>query len=291
MDSPDTTWSPDWPPALHPLNEADRDRLSVLGHLSTIMAHEIRGPLLIIKEALRTLRDSPLRPDQSEALSDIDAEVERLKHFVGEVLDFGRPLHFDYAPTDLNALCVAAVVAASADTPEPVVHLACDERVSPIITDPERLRAVLVNLLTNARDAVRERGTRSGDDKDKPALELRTAKLSGDRVAVTVRDRGIGIRPADLERILEPYYTTKRTGTGLGLPIAKALVEGLEGSLAIRSEYGAGTDVTVELPGQPRLASVAAPLCALGTECDVFVTSLQQARRHCECSSTAPHPL
>lgn len=279
MENPGTSPLAAWPPPLHPLTERQRDQLSVLGHLSTVVAHEIRNPLLIIKAALRTLRISPMGPDQRAAVSDIDAEVERLKHLVTEVLDFGRPLHFDYAPTDLNALCATAAAAATADKPDPAVHLALDEGLSPVITDPERLRAVLVNLLTNARDAVRERGAAPAEDgQEEPAIELRTAALPEDRVAITVRDRGVGIRPADLERVFDAYFTTKRTGTGLGLSIAKSLIEGLEGSLAVQSEYGVGTEVRVELPGQPRPPSVVS-LCAQAAQCEFIVTSLKQARQ------------
>lgn len=218
---------------------SQKERLSSLGRLSTVIAHEIRNPLMIIKAALHTLR----QPDVEtavvrEAAADIDGEVVRLNRIVNEVLDFARPIRFTLAPTDLNALCHESAVAAQA-SPGPPVDVDADPSLPLINTDAERLRVALVNLLVNARHAAQGR--------DAARVKLSTKRLV-DTVSLVVADQGAGIDRTDLPKIFDPYFTTKRGGTGLGLPIAKNIVEGLGGSITVTSEPSRGTDILIELP-------------------------------------------
>jgi signal transduction histidine kinase len=227
---------------------AQRERLSALGRLSTVVAHEIRNPLMIIKAALRGLRQDGIAPaDVKAAVADIDEEIVRLNRIVTEVLDFARPIRFDLAPTDLNALCADAVRASGADGTPLAAATHLDPQLPAIVTDPERMRLVLVNLLTNARHAL------AGRDRaaDPEAISITTTRLTEARVAIAVSDRGTGISPEDLPRIFDPYFTTRRTGTGLGLAISRNIVEGLRGTIAISSRAGDGTTVRVELPASP----------------------------------------
>ena len=211
---------------------AQRERLSSLGRLSTVVAHEIRNPLMIIKAALRTLkRQAGLSESAQTAARDIDEEVDRLNRLVGEVLDVARPIRFELGPVDLNALCVDAVAAAGADGEWPAIRTTLDPVIGRLVTDGERLRLTLVNILTNARHAVRERkrgaagDTPSANPTDGDAeVELTTRSQDGS-VEIRVRDRGVGIVSADLSHVFDPYFTTRRTGSGLGLAIAKNVVD------------------------------------------------------------------
>jgi signal transduction histidine kinase len=109
----------------------------------------------------------------------------------------------------------------------------------PIIrSDAERLRIALVNLIVNARDAMRS----------EDAHVSVSTRFNGACVAIVIADRGPGIDRADLPRIFDPYFTTKRGGTGLGLPISKNIVEGLGGTIAVDSTLGKGTEIRIELP-------------------------------------------
>jgi signal transduction histidine kinase len=231
---------------------AQRERLSVLGRLSTIVAHEIRNPLMIIKASLRTLRKEGVSDaDQKRAVSDIDEETGRLNRIVTDVLDFAKPIKFDLAPADINALCRDAARAAGEEDAG-TIALSLDGSLAPVVTDVERLRHVLVNILTNARHAVdAQPGTDppAGTARSKQeAIELRTLALPTGRIAIRIRDRGVGIKPEDLPRIFEPYFTTKRNGSGLGLAIARNIVEGLGGAIAVTSRPGEGTEIQLELP-------------------------------------------
>jgi len=243
---------------------AQRERLSSLGRLSTVIAHEVRNPLMIIKAALHGLR----QPDVSttavrEAAADIDEEVVRLNRIVNDVLDFARPIQFERAPADLNALCRESAAAAQASPGTPV-DLDLDPSLPVVTTDAERLRGALINLIVNARQAVDARravpaavaasgGSTAIQEHGQPAanavprVRLSTG-CSPQGITITVSDNGAGIGDADLARVFDPYFTTKRGGTGLGLPIAKNIIEGLGGVLSVVSAIGRGTEMRIELP-------------------------------------------
>lgn len=225
---------------------AQRERLSSLGRLSTVVAHEIRNPLMIIKSSLRSLRRRELPPDElATAVADIDEEVTRLNKLVSEVLDFARPIRFERAPVDLNALCVGAAQAAAREGPELPVRVQEDPTLAPVTTDGERLRLALVNILTNARHAVAARADTSAVPQEPIRMSI---ARDGSRVRIDVCDRGVGIKPEDLPRVFDPYFTTRRTGTGLGLAISRNIIEGLDGTVTVTSRPGYGTDVRIELP-------------------------------------------
>lgn len=223
-----------------------RERLSSLGRLSTVVAHEIRNPLMIIKAALRPLRRGNLTPEETRAaVADIDEEVARLNRIVTEVLDFARPIKFELSPVDLNALCEDAVRASAGGGPAPDVALDLDRGLPPIVSDGERLRQVLVNVLANARHAVAARPEAAINGGP---IRVSTRRGQGGRLVVTVHDAGAGIAPEDLPRVFDPYFTTRRTGTGLGLAISRNIIEGLGGTIAVSSRPGEWTDVRIELP-------------------------------------------
>jgi signal transduction histidine kinase len=233
---------------------AQRERLSALGRLSTVVAHEIRNPLMIIKASLRTLsKDNVSRDEIRQALQDVDEEVARLNRVVNDVLDFARPIRFEYAATDVNAVCAAAEQATRNGADTMTVKLTPDRTLKPVVTDAERLRMALVNILANARHAVLDKeGSAKGPDPD---VEIETMNGTAGRVSIIVRDRGMGVKPEDLPRVFDPYFTTKRTGSGLGLAIAKNIIEGMGGSISLESRAGHGTEIRIDLPSQAPSAS------------------------------------
>jgi signal transduction histidine kinase len=236
---------------------AQKERLSSLGRLSTVIAHEIRNPLMIIRATLTSLRrDHVSAADRLEAAADIDEETTRLNNLVSDVLDFAKPIRFDLAPANLNDVCRASASAAWAGHDSDEVQLELDPAMPMAVTDAERMRTALINILTNARHAVQTAGTRRGGSLDppgtvavanRPGVIVKTRYTAG-RVLVTVQDFGTGISADDMSHIFDPYFTTRRKGTGLGLPIAKTIIEGLGGSIAVASTLGSGTTITLDLP-------------------------------------------
>ena len=224
-----------------------RERLSALGRLSTVIAHEVRNPLMIIKGSVRTLKGAGGPGDEvREAAADIDHEVARLDRIVGDVLDFARPLRVEAGPVEVAAVARDAAAAALEGTPGVGARVAVEGSAGTITTDRERLHGVLVNLVQNARDGVLAAG-RAGAD----AVEVGGRRLPSGRVVLWVADRGAGVAAADLPHVFEPYFTTKRTGTGLGLAIARKVVEALGGTIRMESREGEGTRVEIELPAEP----------------------------------------
>jgi len=226
---------------------AQRERLSSLGRLSAVVAHEVRNPLMIIKAAVRSLRRAQT-PDVVESVSgSIEEEVERLNRVVTDVLDFARPLRLNLAPADLVGICRDAAASATSGQADVPVTLDAAPSVEGmfVTTDAERLRTVLTNVLANAQEAVREQ---TGEGPKTPVrLQVRRGAKGGARL--TVEDTGPGIAPVDLPRVFEPFYTTRRSGSGLGLAITRNIVEGLGGTIHVHSQVGRGTTVEILLPG------------------------------------------
>jgi signal transduction histidine kinase len=169
------------------------------------------------------------------------------------VLDFAKPIRFELAPANLNDVCRVSAAAAWAGHTDTEVQLELDPAMPIAVTDAERLRTALVNILTNARHAV-QAAAAHGEDRDggvalaaRPGVIVRTKYAAG-RVAITVHDHGTGISPDDMAHIFDPYFTTRRKGTGLGLPIAKNIIEGLGGTITVNSLVGQGTEIRLDLP-------------------------------------------
>jgi signal transduction histidine kinase len=239
---------------------AQRERLSSLGRLSSVVAHEIRNPLMIIKSAIRTLRRTEADPDaRREAVQDIDQEVVRLNRIVSEVLDYAKPVTVAWHDVDPNSICREAAQAVQAAEPGVVIETTLAPDLPLIRTDAERLRTVLVNVLTNASQAVHALRSSPGDARPGggPEVELRTASGEGGELVILVRDQGGGIDAGVAARVFEPYFTTRRTGTGLGLAIARNIIDGLGGTISMAGRPSSGTDVRITLPLRPPASSAA----------------------------------
>ncbi len=213
-----------------------KEILSSLGELSAVVAHEIKNPLSIIRGSAETLRrESPQKPEDDQLLGFIVAEVNRLNTLVGSLLDFARPRPAHRSPTDVHeAVREAARVVAS---PETRVQLELGARRHVLQLDPDQLRQVLINLIKNAEESLEGGG------------EIRVATADeGGSLVLTMDDTGHGIPEEDLEKVFLPFHTGKATGSGLGLPIARKLVEAVGGQLRLERLPGRGTRVRLVLP-------------------------------------------
>jgi signal transduction histidine kinase len=234
------------------LEASQRERLSSLGRLSSVVAHEIRNPLMIIKTAVRSLRQPGASPESTgEALQDIDGEIARLNRVVSEVLDYAKPITFTWQMADPNEICRESVRAVETAEPGIGITLALAADVVPVITDADRLRTVLVNVLSNAAQALKAARADSATVATEPGITCRSQSAEGGGVIVTVSDEGVGIEPQLLAHVFEPYFTTRRAGTGLGLAIARSIVDGLGGTIAVSSVVSHGTEVRIALPPSP----------------------------------------
>ena len=224
----------------------DRERLAALGELSASIAHEVRNPLGVIFNSMGSLRRI-LRPagDAAVLFGIVEEEADRLNRMVGDLLDYSRPIQPSLQPVQLRALIDEALASArqQAGTPaeavKATVHVG--RGVATIRADARLLRQALINLFLNAVQAM-PRGGRL-------AIDARQGELKGFPAAdISIADTGPGIPLDARARIWQPFFTTKATGTGLGLAVVKRIVDGHGGSIVLLSRAEAGAEFRLYLP-------------------------------------------
>ena len=209
-----------------------------LGEMAAVVAHEVKNPLAGIRGALQIIggRLGTVAPE-GRIIGDMTARIDSLNRMIEDLLLFARPRQLRLAPVPLLALLTEVGVQLKQDPDYAgiVFEVTGDEVV--LQADADFLRAVFLNLVLNASQAMQGRGV------------LRIAvEADAERCRTTVTDSGPGIPPDVRERIFQPFFTTKHRGTGLGLPIARRAVELHGGTIAIECPPDGGTVVTIELP-------------------------------------------
>ncbi|HQR31265.1 MAG TPA: ATP-binding protein [Blastocatellia bacterium] len=225
------------------------ERSAVIGRLASGIAHEIRNPLNFINLSIDHLREAFAPANEAQTvqykhiLTTIKDELARLNQLVTDFLSYGRPAKLKLRELDARALVqeVRDLVIAKAD--EQGVKISIESNGSgdtKLIADAEQLKTCFSNLMINAVQAMPGGG------------ELDINLLPNDeQVEIEFTDTGIGILPEALEQIFEPYYSTKETGIGLGLPLTKKIIEEHGGQIEVESEVGIGTSFIVTLPRKP----------------------------------------
>jgi len=218
------------------------ERLAALGKMAAGVAHEVRNPLSSIKGFATLLgKRFSAGSEEAEAAGLLIREVERLNRSITELLLYARPLPLHRQPTDLNELLAASLKLMEGDARETGIdiELRTEKDMPPVQLDRDRMSQVLLNLYLNALQAM-EKGGRL-------TVEARL-DTQGDRVLLSVSDTGSGIEAQNLEKILDPYFTTKPEGTGLGLALAVKIIEEHGGTITFASEVGKGTQAVIDLP-------------------------------------------
>lgn len=212
-------------------------RFTSLGRLSAQVAHEFNNVLMGIQPAIDVIRRSSLDPRAQRAAEIICSSVQRGKKITTDVLRFGCPQQISLELVDMHDL-----VRTTADEIRPMLG-AIDLRIElpttplEITADAAKLAQVLINLSLNAKDSMHDSGT----------LTIRV-EPDRDWVRIDVTDSGPGIAAADLAHIFEPLFTTKRSGTGLGLFVVHRIVTAHGGVLSVESEPGAGATFHIAIP-------------------------------------------
>jgi two-component system sensor histidine kinase HydH len=235
----------------------ERDRLAALGQLAAGLAHEVKNPLGAIKGAAQLLCDTPdeaaTDPATLEFLGIILEEVERLDRVVGSVLDYAKPAQGDRSPIDVNAVVHRTLqVMAPAHQPNVVVKTELGEDIPMVRADAEQMRQVLMNLVTNALQAVAGGGTvtictRRRSERA-PGYAASASGHELDWAEISVSDDGPGILPQVVEHIFVPFFTTKHKGTGLGLAISQRMIEEMGGRIEVISAPSTGATFVIVLP-------------------------------------------
>jgi signal transduction histidine kinase len=220
---------------------SSKRQLAVVGELAAAIAHEVRNPLAVIVNAVAGLRRGGLKTEDRATLLDIvDEEAGRLNRLVGDLLRFARPFSVNRLPVSLAELA-KRFKSASEETGEITTEIEAVPEADTVWVDPNLFRLVFDNLLSNARQSMRDGGLiRVRIQPEADVLEP--------TVRIEVEDSGQGMDPEVRRRALDPFFTTRPSGTGLGLPIVQRIVEAHGGRLTIDSAEGSGTTVTVTIP-------------------------------------------
>ncbi len=232
------------------------DRLRSLETIAGGFAHEIRNPLTSIKTFIQL---APERKDDADFITGfsrvVNDDVHRIERLIEEILDYARYMKPKLSLEDLNDIVSSCLyfVQVKADSLGIGIERELAPRLPYVMLDRQQMKQVLLNLLLNALDAMKEGGGQ---------LTIRTHRLAKPKgqewVQIEVTDSGPGIEPTNLEHIFDPFYTTKhesgeREGTGLGLAIVHQIVQEHHGTIEVSSQTGRGTTFFVNLPASSRV--------------------------------------
>jgi signal transduction histidine kinase len=214
------------------------ERLAAIGQVAGGVAHELRNPLNVVKTSVYYLLNArnPTDEKKTEHLHRIERHVVLADGVITALSSFAKMPIPNLRPISLGPF-LQEVLETNPLPENCKVSIDCSPALPPALGDADQVRIVVGNLVRNAREAMPQGGR----------LSL-AARLADSHIEVDVRDTGSGIAPADLSRIMEPLYTTKARGLGLGLAIARAILEKNQGSLRVSSELGRGSTFTVSLP-------------------------------------------
>lgn len=220
-------------------------RLSAIGNLAAGVAHDVRNPLNAIKllssHALDSLGTTE-NQHTAKQLRTIRTEVDRLEDIVSSFLSLAKEEELKFAPTPIDTVLDECVRLVKQDAEMRGVKLTAELRAGdlPLMLDTGKMSRAILNVLLNSLEACPRDG--------RVRLFSRTLDKSCE---VEIRDDGPGMDEAVLDRIFDPYYTTKAMGTGLGLSITRGIIEEHKGTIAITSSPGAGCQVLISLPTSP----------------------------------------
>ncbi len=209
-----------------------------ISELARALAHEVRNPLNTIRMNLQLMQEE-IGADEhyAQRISLMEEELLRLDRILKSFLDYSRLPAPQFKRVDLNGTIMRIIdmVRARSGDVDIETHLA--ENLPKIHADPALLAEILHNVIQNAIDASDENGT----------VIVETFRTGGG-ISIAVSDRGKGIPPESLEKIFKPYFSTKRSGIGIGMAVVKRIVEAHSGKIQVQSRVGSGTRIVIELP-------------------------------------------
>ena len=222
------------------------DRLSAIGQLSASLAHEIRNPLASIDGATNLIESEQTPQEMRRAsLAIIRKEVQRLNRLLTNLLDFARPRKPEFQPVQPDRLIDATIALVNHAAQQKGISLRKDVAtgVPAFECDPEQMKQVVLNLAMNAVQAM----TAAGEI-------VFGARQNDSTVIISVRDQGPGINDEDLDKIFNPFYTTKDAGTGLGLSVVYQIVTQHGGVVTAQRNPEGGMTFSLTIPLQNRRA-------------------------------------
>lgn len=218
------------------------EKLASAGRLAAGVAHEVGNPLQIVIGYIELLNDESDPDQRKDILARVDAELARIDAILNRLLDFAKPIADEVVKTNLNELVMDSgmIIDGRRGFRQVDLKYDIDENIAPVMTEPEKVRQILVNLIFNSVDAMEDAGG---------VIVLSTRRM-GARIELGVQDSGPGISKDIQQKIYDPFFTTKDPGrgTGLGLAVCLSLAESIDATLEIQSDGINGTAATLSLP-------------------------------------------
>ncbi|MCX8712265.1 MULTISPECIES: two-component system sensor histidine kinase AtoS [unclassified Gilliamella] len=215
------------------------ERLVSLGELMAGVAHEIRNPLAAIRGFVQYLQNNISNSEKSEYITIILNEVDSINHVIQQLLDFAAPSKNFYSSININHLIeeVLILINTSHRSNNIDIELSLDHQLSTLYLDKELIKQALLNLIINAIQAIPAQGI----------IQISTKLSSNQKYQlICIKDNGEGIPEALFNKIFNPFFTTKLSGTGLGLPIVQKIIASHKGKITIKNNVNS-TGVTVEI--------------------------------------------
>jgi signal transduction histidine kinase len=219
------------------------EKLAAIGKLSASIAHEFNNPLQGIMSILKGLKKRAIMDEEDrELLEAAIVESDRMKNLIRSLQDFNRPSSGRKTMMDVQKSIDSLLLLSKSDFRSKRISVILNhaEHLPQILAVQDQIKQVFLNLLTNAADACLQTG----------GVITISTRQEGERVAVAIKDTGIGIKPEHMELLFQPFYTTKPEvkGTGLGLSVCHGIVQGHQGEIRVESWPGEGSTFTVLLP-------------------------------------------
>ena len=217
------------------------EKQASIDELSSSIAHEIRNPIAAAKSLVQQMGEDPTSVENVEYAKVALEELERVEHRVSHLLKYAKEEDYSFALVNLANVIDSALTQLRAKLDAAKIAISRNYIAGPTVqADAEKLRQVFANLVDNAIDAL-------ATIPEGRRIDLFLENGAG-LATVRVRDNGCGIAPEKLDRIFNPFFTTKEKGTGLGMAISKKIVEAHEGAIEVASEVGRGTEFKITLP-------------------------------------------
>jgi signal transduction histidine kinase len=235
--------------SLHRTQMSRAEHLASLGELAAGIAHEVRNPLAGIAGAVEVIgQQLPAGSSHREVLQEVRKEVQRIQLLLSDLLQYARPRPLRFLRSDLGDTIEQAVLLARQQVGQrPIqIEFTKPDDLPPVEHDAALIEQVAVNLLVNAIQAMDQAGSIRAMDQA-GSIRVRMEIREG-FVGFQVADSGRGIAADVLPKIFRPFFTTKGHGTGLGLSLAKGIIEQHGGSIEVQSRLGSGTEFTIWLP-------------------------------------------
>lgn len=224
-------------------------KMESMGTLAAGVAHEVGNPLASISALVQVVLRSTTDDFAKEKLSLVRSQVSRISKIIRDLVDFSRPSTYKLQLTDINKQLEGAIDIIEVGTKNKEIEFIInfEENIPKLLLVADQIQQVFINILLNAVDSILD-----NPNKNKPKQITVSTSIDGENVNIVLSDTGIGILEEDLEKIFEPFYTTKKEGrgTGLGLWVSYGIVKSLQGELMVESKRDIGTKFFITLPTQ-----------------------------------------